>query len=428
MEGERKRTPKRDRASSEAIDVTRRRFLLGASALAGATAFAAYTEEQQEPRNVESREVTPVIQESQVKPREALAWDGDPRLSFLAYRPQPKQYEMYRLAGIRMGNLFTQYSGVEGLAGPIATVDFTERLSRMWQAKLERAKNHESDEYPQDLMSAAKELYSTYDVRAPHRSSLSIVRSKAARSLEEVRRSQKLDAVSSIPAFAKFSESHTRLFKYIESLIHEQTLIAYSVTELMPTSGADSASIGIEMYDFLLRSAGEDYIDRIPALGDTLVSFGPYQMTKHAIGEDFGPPRGASLMQRYLLKERHIPQSVSELRGSEHHKAAYLFALYNIASAVRMLSEKDAKQLLLQREWLSEADLSAFIAAAHHLPKPAIRAFAGYAKDVLTARRKGQPFKETLISYIERRSPKLAGPYAQKTAHNLAALQKVMRA
>jgi hypothetical protein len=85
----------------------------------------------------------------------------------------------------------------------------------------------------------------------------------------------------------------------------------------------------------ILEKAGKEYLLFAPALGDNLLSYGPYQITKSAVN---GKNGGATMADdRFtggkILKVRDI----TEFPLDDHHKAAYLLALTNVALLVKAI-------------------------------------------------------------------------------------------
>jgi len=68
---------------------------------------------------------------------------------------------------------------------------------------------------------------------------------------------------------------------------------------------------------------------------------------------------------------------VVKMRGDDHHKAAYLFAICNLALLMRGINEADKKQLFGKASQIRPS-ITEFIATAHNLPAVAIRNFRSY--------------------------------------------------
>lgn len=167
----------------------------------------------------------------------------------------------------------------------------------------------------------------------------------------------------------------TRLetLKKVSLQVKGRELYAYALREIMP-DGPDGAVFA----DFLLRTGGREYLAMIPALSDKELSFGDWQFTSRALSEDNDRYLGASILNHCLPKHLKIPSEVSLLRGDDHHRAAWLLAVYNLSLLVKMVSvEKLA--------WLEEAakprELSVYLGLMHHRPVTGIKAAAVWISD-----------------------------------------------
>ncbi|MFB6182055.1 MAG: hypothetical protein ABEJ24_04115 [Candidatus Magasanikbacteria bacterium] len=161
--------------------------------------------------------------------------------------------------------------------------------------------------------------------------------------------------------------SEKRLVMKIGENVHGVDMVAYSMTELLPEapeSGKDW-KFNMHVFDWILKNGGLEYLRRMPAIYDSKTSFGPYQFTEYALHDAQGIVRGASRANHAVRPK--IPGSVSELRGNDHARAAYLFVLHNVAKLVQGLSEKEEKILSenLDENW---ASFTGYFAAAHFLP------------------------------------------------------------
>ena len=168
------------------------------------------------------------------------------------------------------------------------------------------------------------------------------------------------------PGRFSLDDSEIKMVKSIARTIKGRDLISYSLTELMP--GRDGEIAG-QMFQFLLENAGVEFLASIPAIYDDKTSMGMYQFTEYAVYDTPNEVRGASWVNR-CLKSGQIPGSVSRLSSDDQHRAAWMFAVYNIAFGINKL--KNEKQQKKAAEVLSnKKELLAYIAAAHHAPGPA---------------------------------------------------------
>ncbi len=170
-----------------------------------------------------------------------------------------------------------------------------------------------------------------------------------------------------------FKGKKARLFKQAaKKFAGGKELVAYGMTELFPSH---DGNWNCRLLDYLLRNAGVNFVMAIPALYDTYSSFGLYQFTSLALRRTKDGKAGASNINNYLPTDLRIPDSVNKLTGDNHHRAAYLFAIYNMAFLIKGLNDKQVAKLT---KYLAEnkehsVKLIQFIATAHHSPRNAIR-------------------------------------------------------
>lgn len=144
-------------------------------------------------------------------------------------------------------------------------------------------------------------------------------------------------------------------------------LTAYSMTELMPYRNGEQ---NYQLASIYFESAGRNFLDRVPSLGDTLLSMGRYQFTSLAVGVDKSGPRAANVIASYSLDFK-IPDSVSKIQGIDSDVTAFYLATHNILSLIKNMSDDDVNTFLHQ--CLNKSNLVQYIATAHHNPKWAKR-------------------------------------------------------
>ena len=155
----------------------------------------------------------------------------------------------------------------------------------------------------------------------------------------------------------------SKIFKDVCENIDGTSLLAYSMTELFPNADWE---FNKDFLSFLLKHWGTKFLNYLPAIYDDLTSFGPYQFTYLAIYETPERQEWASNMNPYLPKHYQIPWSISKLAWEDHHKAAYLFAMYNIYELMRHEANLEPLKLLAQPEYKN--DLTQLIAIMHNMP------------------------------------------------------------
>ena len=200
-----------------------------------------------------------------------------------------------------------------------------------------------------------------------------------------------------------------RVLKKVCSAVNAQDLLAYSLTELMPSA---DGKLNVNVLEFLLKNAGREYIESIPAIYDAKTSFGPYQFTEFALFDHKGQKRGSSIPNQALPGKDRIPGSVSKLRGKDHYKAGYLFMVDNMANFVHKIGWSELG--ILENQFKeNKDDVIAFLATAHHGPGWANKYATNWLKD--KAKKHYQDYC-TSDAYKQ---------YANKTKANLKAIREI---
>jgi hypothetical protein len=397
-------------------EMSRRKMLLtgGAAAAAGAGVLAW--------RNKNSPESTG--KKSNAEPKPSGEDDLESSEDFLNVPKNPQPFEMGRLAGVKFSNLLSSYSiGEERAVEPTEQIDFRHQLASLWRKKLDHVQKTNPALYP-GVLDAARTLFSSYDEGNLQKINIHQFRAEADSAIREVRGHADLEKITGISAFAKFEDSQIKLLHKFDEKINGAGLVAYALTELMPTRGRD-AETGAELLDFLLHNAGREFVDRIPAVHDSRISVGPYQFTSDALLELGNQRHGASRIQHAILAKNQIPESVLALHGAEHHKAAYLFAIDNLAMAILRLGESRSEKMLAYFSQLPEEFVAEYVAAAHHLPVNARKSFEGFADELikynqLSADKKRHAKVPDFLNYCQTHG---VGDYCGKTRSNLTALR-----
>lgn len=305
----------------------------------------------------------------------------------------PKVYEMGSLAGRKVGDLFAYYLGVP--AGSVVpetlTIDFEKVVSDLWEKKVERVQAKKPD-WADNTRMAKKVFSEMYEKRQPEEEmTLESLVSEADEVIQDTNAAVDWEALNmlNIPS-AKFQSLHDEdvyLIKNIANRITGKMLIAYSMTELMPA--LKDHEMNADMYAFLLKNAGPEFLGSIPALSDNYLSVGMFQFTSYAVYDYDGEKRGASIINGLLPKEKRISGSVVRLLTREQQmRAAQLFAIENITRLVLGIRAGDDKKLMNQRLQRLEKQASEmsvgflqFIASAHHDPGEARQAFRSWIDD-----------------------------------------------
>lgn len=272
-----------------------------------------------------------------------------------------KSYATGKLEGRRFAGLYAHYLGVKNKTklGKYIKIDFQQNFETMWNCKEDRCSSpvvgEASDiltkEYRKQLTPTTYKEYSNHITTVVNKLEVAIDWSAIQKDYE-------------------FSETDISLVKSMATSFDGRDMMAYILTELMPSS---DGNLNVAFLDFLLRNAGREYVEGIPALYDDKTSFGPYQFTSFAVFQAPGKLEGASVINHAVKKGQKIPGSVIKLRGDDHHRAAFLFATYNLCRLVKGLSVKQKKLLMIS--WnKNQDDIFLYCATAHHNPAAARRA------------------------------------------------------
>lgn len=172
------------------------------------------------------------------------------------------------------------------------------------------------------------------------------------------------------------------LAKYISTIasrITPTTMLSYLATELMPVPERSAAVL-----EFLTQNAGVEYLERIPALGDSLLSYGPFQLTKFVIDDTNPEARGSVTQLLHVVNApEFLPSQLSEFTSFEEHaRAGYLFAVHNLialAQETAMRNDYDGLLALIDSANMGtvRGGSTVFLeqlSAAHHRPEVARQA------------------------------------------------------
>lgn len=276
----------------------------------------------------------------------------------------PGPLETGALAGRRLGDLYEHYSGVSGPWPDNITIDFAERLEHLWSLK--HAKNGSS----QPVRELRAALLAEYTQNEPTRMTLNEYIATIERRADAV--DEQIDW-SQLARLEGLNQDELRITRALADRVDGRVLASYMMAELMPSN---DGRLNAAMTDLLLRGGGREFIESIPAIHDPYASFGPYQFTSLALN---GPRRaGASIANEAMPIEHQIPGSVNLLRADDHHTAAKLFAIHNLARMVGGLDRRllDKLERIVARDGEElDSNLAQCVAAAHTLPRDAHRAW-----------------------------------------------------
>ena len=160
------------------------------------------------------------------------------------------------------------------------------------------------------------------------------------------------------------------LFDAIRKDINWESIVAYAMTELCENK--ENGEFNKQLFDILLKNSWVNYLSNIPAIYDGKTSYWLYQFTEFALYNHGWEKRGASVVNEVLDKDKQIPGSVIDLKTwQDQTKAAYMFALCNLNTAVNNLTDQQAKDLFAYQKSNREDfrdNMTQLIAMCHHMP------------------------------------------------------------
>jgi hypothetical protein len=304
------------------------------------------------------------------------------------------------LRGMKLGNLNAWYVGIDGKAPKFEAINFVDNLEELWERKLDIA----------NVTPATKKSFQVIVDRYKDgdRGLTTLPRFVDDVDYEVKMAHQAID----YPAFCKAREipvGGCELLRDMAGEITGRDLVAYGMTELLPSQ---KGKVNVRLMRVILASAGSEYLNSLPALGDPLLSSGFYQFTSYAVRHDTKTVEGASKISLFADEPYKIPGSVVHLKGNDHHRAAFYFAVYNIATWIRH-SSPEQKRTMRKIFPKNMGEVAQFMAVAHHLPRPAMQKAKAWVDG---------GGRKSLISYL---GPKLK-LYAKKTKSNRAALDEYL--
>lgn len=166
------------------------------------------------------------------------------------------------------------------------------------------------------------------------------------------------------PMREKAVQSFGKVASYLAGRITPDVMLSYIATEILP-----APERAMEMLELLTKNAGVEFLERIPALGDKVKSFGPLQFTPVAI---------ASIVQmlKTIKKEDVLPETLDSFTSIEDHlRAGFLFAFYNELTLIQdTIKDGNPEEIAVileaadaERRGTSTVILE-YLAGAHHRP------------------------------------------------------------
>lgn len=310
-------------------------------------------------------------------------------------------YPMGPLAGRKAGDLYAAYLGYSGVIVPKEhTIDWQVQLTKLWERKLSRKS---VTPVAKQAGGALLEEFKEADSGTMSLASYQKIAGQQAAMICETLDWERVGRIY------RLNTRELRLLKRVSCKMGGRVLTAYAMTELLPS--ADGA-LNRDYLDFMLRFGGRRYMESLPALHDDITSFGPFQFTQYAVFDTPSERRGASRVNLALPANAQIPGSTLKLRGNEHIKAAYLFAISNLADGIRGLNGKELK-VFEEVAGPRGIDVAQYIATAHNKPAVARQSLRRWLDN------------KAKKAYLES-CPRVSQLYARKTRNNYNALSRTI--
>lgn len=291
--------------------------------------------------------------------------------------PKTVKVDLSTLTTYKLGDLYADYLGLKrgGKAPNSVEVSFEERMATLYQKKVsfERCnKKGVCKEASDTVLVQMPKLYKEYLAGDKQKMSFKDFVGVADRKVVDAKKSLDWEKVCKRyqPKVDQkgLNEKKCTLFKGVASKIVGKDMIAYGMTELLPSS---EGRLNVPYTEVILKNAGASFLYHVPALGDELASLGFYQFTMYALRKDEEVIEGASIINSFVKDGgEKIPDSVVYLKGDQQHVAAFYFAVHNIARLVFSLSEKGVKALSGKHHDYQD-EMVMYVAAAHHAPTDA---------------------------------------------------------
>lgn len=306
-------------------------------------------------------------------------------------------YATGRLAGSTAGDLYAAYLGYPGTKIPATlSIDWNAQLDSLWDRKLRRRG------VTPVARQAGAALVAEYATQDPGRISLESYQEIAGNQAKAICAELDWDEVGRT---YRLSEREAALLQRVSCNMGGRVILAYTMAELLPSTNGE---LNRDYLDFLLRHGGRRYLESLPALHDDITSFGPVQFTQYAVYDVPGERRGGSRVNVSLPTNLRIPGSTLRLRGNDHLRAAYLFAVSNLADGIRSLN--GGQLATFERvAGVKGLEVAQYIAVAHNKPANGRRALRAW----LDADGNGS-FRNYCV--------RVSRLYAQKTFNNYNAL------
>jgi hypothetical protein len=253
-------------------------------------------------------------------------------------------------------------------------MDFDDALAKMWDKKKIKMQGRFGD--------IADKFTTDYSSVKTPKSDLNTQRAKIAQRINLIVDAWDYDAFylkHNNPSSKIGSLEKQRFFQNYIPHINDNLFVAFGLTELFPKE--INPVVNIKTLDEMYQIAGEEFVNKIPALHDKYLSFSLFQLTSLII-----QPDGAPSLNKYLPENLRIPQSMKHYDTSDELiRGAILVNLYNSEILVNHLHKENLLEVFNNNfEKMSKKKQDAFVAgyssAAHHASSSAARAVCAYVK------------------------------------------------
>jgi hypothetical protein len=291
------------------------------------------------------------------------------------------------LQGHHITGIRSNYTGQRGLFDG-GQPDFEDALRDVWKKKERLASNQEA------LDHVVETQVDQYDQRRAEKSSLDAYLHELHNDFDAVRSATDWETVGSLQGL---SDKETAVVRSALGDITAETLGSYAMTELFPDTPGRmdpvagkgrvrqrrfAAQKNEAVFDYVLRNAGEKYLELQPALFDEYCSFGPFQHTSYVIRNDNGVTASANLVNRYVDEAYHVPGSMQLVKGDDHVNGVY--GLLN--TEFSRLLRGGGENIRVALDNANPRELSMIAAGLHHAPSQARTSLHDWAKKDTTLR------------------------------------------
>ena len=280
---------------------------------------------------------------------------------------------------VKTANLHGLYMDFSGLSlKGQDNVDFKKGFEFMWDRKLRKDKDGSLDDFANDSLPTYHELFS-------RKSNLKKLSRSLEHKIDDYKFAFDMDAFCTKPNGEHIHPEKERMMRNFFKHLDSDIMISYSMTELFPDINPKLNEI---IYDKLLEEAGLDFLYfGTVASGDTLLSFGPSQLTPYVVNQ-----RGVSSLNKYISPEFQVPSSMDELNTREEYDRASFFNLvYNIKGlSGRLFLENTLTNFnnLFEKLDDNEQDLlvTGILTAMNYKPALVSKGIANYTDESLAGR------------------------------------------